>query len=227
MLRRSLSHGRPVRSASASASLKSADRGRDAREQVPAHPEPVEHLGSIEVGETFALDERARLGEQGEAALHVAVLGTRHRLAVQRTHLQLRRAGSEHRGQCPRVLLDRGVELVLLQQRVGAGEDRLRLRAVVGGDAARQEARVDPQAQREPLDRLRGRARLAALDLGDVLLREALAGEPGLGESRGDAQLAQALSEARPGGRAGGAHSCGARSHAGSACRTLDPNAIP
>ena len=42
------------------------DRGRDAREQVPADPQPVEHLGAVDVGEPVALDERARLGEQRE-----------------------------------------------------------------------------------------------------------------------------------------------------------------
>ena len=87
------------------------------------------------------------------------------------------------------------VERVLLEQRIGAGEDRLGLRALVGGDAAREEAGVDPQPQREPLDRLRRRARLAALDLRDVLLREAVAGELGLRQPCGDAQLAQALTE--------------------------------
>ena len=38
--------------------------------------------------------------------------------------------------------------------------------------------------------------RLAALDLADVLLREAVAGEIGLRQAGGDAQLAQALAEA-------------------------------
>ena len=161
----------------------------------------------------FALDESARLREQGEPALDVAVLGARHRFAVQRAHPQLGRARSEHGRQGTRVLVDRVVELVLLEERLGAGENRLGLRAVVGRDAAREETCIDSQPKREPLDRLRGRARLAALDLGDVLLREAVAGEPGLREPGGHTKLAQAFAEARRPGRSGRAHSCGARSH--------------
>ena len=128
--------------------------------------------------------------------------------------MQLRCARPEDGRQGQRVLLDRRSELVVLEQRVGAGEDRLRLRAVVRGDAARQEARIDPQSKREPLHRLRRRARLATLDLGDVLLREALAGEAGLRQPCGHPELAQALAEARrPGRPRRGTRSCGARSH--------------
>ena len=87
-------------------------------------------------------------------------------------------------GKRPRVLGDRVVEDVLAEQRVGPGEDRLGLGAVVGGDAAREEAGVDAEAQGEPVDRLAGRARLAALDLRDVLLREAVAGQLGLRQAR-------------------------------------------
>ena len=141
-------------------------------------------------------DERARVAEQRERALDVAGLGARHRLAVQRAHLQLDGAGAEHGRQRLRVLADRVVERVLLEQRVGAREDRLGLRALVGGDAAREEAGVDPEAQREPVDRLGGRARLAALDLRDVLLREPVARDVGLRQAGGDAQLAQALTQA-------------------------------
>ena len=152
----------------------------------------------------------------------------RHRLAGQRAHLQLRRAGAEHGGQRARVLVDRGVELVLLEQRLGTREDRLRLRALVGRDAAREEAGVDAEAQREPLDRVRRRARLAALDLRDVLLREAVAGEVGLRQPGGDAQLAQALAEARPARALCVVLTRAARGViAHSACRTLHPNAIP
>ena len=228
MFRRSWSDGSSRALGERERLVEEPDRGRDARQQVPAHPQPVEHLGAVDVGEAFALDERARLGEQGEPALDVAVLGARHRLAVQRAHAQLGRARPQHGRQRPRVLLDRRVELVLLEQRLGAREDRLGLRAVVGRDAAREEAGVDPQAKREPLDGLRRRARLAPLDLRDVLLREAVAGELGLRQPGGHAQLAQALAEARRTGRSG---RCSLvrreESYAGSACRTLDRIAIP
>src|SRR5581483_383633 len=123
------------------------------------------------------------------------------------------------------------VETVLLRKRVRLGEDRLGLRAVVGGDAAREEARVDAEAQREPVDRLGRRARLAALDLRDVLLAEPVAREIRLREAGRHPKLAQALAEPRNAGcgnRAGGARSCGARSHrVRAACRILDGSAIP
>ena len=48
---------------------------------------------------------------------------------------------------------------------------------------------------REPLDRLLRRPGLAALDLADVFLREAVAGEVCLRQSGVDAQRAQALTE--------------------------------
>ena len=120
----------------------------------------------------------------------------RHRLAVQRANPKLGGAGPEHGRQRPRVLGDRLVEPVLLRKRVGAGQDRLGLRPLVRGDAARQEAGVDAQTQRQPLDRVRRRARLPALDLRDVLLREPVAGEVGLRQPGGDAQLAQPLADA-------------------------------
>ena len=59
------------------------------------------------------------------------------------------------------------------------------------------EARVAVEALRQPLDRLRGRPGLPALDLADVLLREAVARELALRHPRGDAELAEALAEAQ------------------------------
>ena len=176
--------------------VEKTDRGRDARKHVPAHPQAVQHLGAVDVGKLLAFDERARVAEQRERALDVARLGAGHRLAVQRAHLQLARARAEHRRQGLRVLADRVAERVLLEQRVGARQDRLGLRPLVGGDAAREEPRVDAQPEGEPVDRLGGRARLAALDLRDVLLREPLARDVRLRQAGGDAQLAQALAEA-------------------------------
>ena len=130
--------------------------------------------------------------------------------------MQLDRARREDGGQRVHVLLDRVCELVVLHEPVGPCEDRLGLRALVGGDTALQEARVDAEAQREPFDRVGGRARLPALDLGDVLLREPVAGEVGLRQAGGDAKLAQALTEARRLRRGGSPvrdPACGARSH--------------
>ena len=55
---------------------------------------------------------------------------------------------------------------------------------------------VDAEALREPRDRVGGRARLASLDLADVLLREPRARKLGLREPGGDAQCAHALADA-------------------------------
>ena len=83
-----------------------------------------------------------------------------------------------------------------LGERLGPGEQRLDAIAVVDGDAVEQELRVDGEPLRQPGDRLVGRPRLAALDLADVLLREAVAGERGLRQAGGDAQRADALADA-------------------------------
>ena len=140
-------------------------------------------------------------------------LGARDRLAVQRAHTQLRCARAQHSRQRPREFVDRRDELMLLEHRLGTGQDRLRLGSVVRRDAAREETGVDPEPKRQPLDRLRRGARLAPLDLGDVLLGEAVAREPRLRKPCCNAQLAQAFADARRAGGAGRAHSCGARSH--------------
>ena len=84
-----------------------------------------------------------------------------------------------------------------LVQRLGAREGSFEPRALVGRDAVREEAGVDSEAVGEPFDRALGRARLAALDLRDVLLREAVAGEVALRQPRCDAELAEPFSEAK------------------------------
>ena len=79
--------------------------------------------------------------------------------------------------------LGRLVVAMRFGQRLGPGEQRLDPAAQVGRDAAAEEAGVDAEPGREPRDRLVGRARLPALDLADVLLREPVAGELGLGQA--------------------------------------------
>src|SRR5207253_2820756 len=87
--------------------------------------------------------------------------------------------------------------LLRLVQRLGAREGSFEPGALVGRDAAGEEAGVDSEAVGEPSDRSLGRARLAALDLRDVLLREALAGELALRQPSGDAKLAEPFPEAK------------------------------
>jgi hypothetical protein len=94
---------------------------------------------------------------------------------------------------------------VRLDERLGTSQGRLDAAALVGRDAVGQVAGIDVESAREPRDRLAGRAGLAALDLADVLLRESIARELALRQARGDAQLAQALRDARPARRTTGA----------------------
>src|SRR5207248_199500 len=109
--------------------------------------------------------------------------------------------------------------LVLIEERVGPGQGGLGLRTLIRRDAARKEPGVDAEAHRKPLDRLRGRARLATLDLRDVLLREAIAREIGLRQAGRHAQLAQPFADPLPAQSAAldGAGirgpSCGASTH--------------
>ena len=70
-----------------------------------------------------------------------------------------------------------------------SGESSLEAPPLVGGDAVGEEARVAAELRGEPLDRLDGRTRLAALDLRDVFLGEPLAGELALGQPGGNAKL--------------------------------------
>ena len=116
-------------------------------------------------------------------------------LAGEETGLELGGAGRGHVGADLLELGDGLLVAVCLDERLGAGQRRLDAAALVGRDAVRQITGVDVESAREPGDRLAGRAGLAALDLADVLLREPIARELALGQARGDAQLAQALTE--------------------------------
>ena len=89
-------------------------------------------------------------------------------------------------------------------QSLGPSERALEPAALVGRNAVREEARVDAEPRREPLDGLARRPGLAALDLRDVLLREALAGELALGQPGGDPQLTEPLTDPKA-ARSGGA----------------------
>src|SRR5829696_1187784 len=156
------------------------DRGRDARKQVPADAEAEEDVGAVDVRELGALRIAARVVEQLQRGPNLACVGTGPGLAAEDPDVQLDGAGSEHSRKRLRVLLDGGGVLLVGRQRVGAGENGLGARTAVGRDAAREKRRIDAQARREPLDGLRRRTRLPALDLRDVLLRETVAREVGL-----------------------------------------------
>src|SRR5205807_8084606 len=78
-----------------------------------------------------------------------------------------------------------------------ARRHRLDAAPLVGRDAVLEKVGVDPEPLPQPLDRLARRTRLAALDLADVFLAEAVAGQLGLRQSGRDTELAQALAQAR------------------------------
>jgi hypothetical protein len=125
----------------------------------------------------------------------VADAHLREPAADERPHLQLGHPGGAGRGG-QRLEGLGGLLALRLVQRLRPGEGSLELGALVGGDAAREEAGVDSEAVGEPFDRPRGRARLAALDLGDVLLGETVARELALRQTRGDAELTEPFPEA-------------------------------
>ena len=103
--------------------------------------------------------------------------------------------------------------LLRLVKRLGATEGAFEPGALVGGETVREETGVDAEAIGKPLDRLGRRARLAALDLGDVLLGEPIAGELALRQARGDAELAEPVPEADPSGVGSTSCAAGGLSH--------------
>ena len=116
-------------------------------------------------------------------------------LAGQEAGLQLRGAG---RGDCGADVLELGDGLLVamcFDESLRARERCLDAAALVGRDAVGEIPRVDFEPAGEPRDRLSGRARLAALDLAHVLLREPIARELALRQARGNAELAQSLTE--------------------------------
>src|SRR5262249_56692765 len=97
---------------------------------------------------------------------------------------------------------------------VGAREQRVDATPLVGGDPPLEETGVGAELCRQPLDRLARGPGLPALDLADVLLREAVAGELGLGQAGRHTKLAHALAQAVAWGRAA-AGIAGQAGHAG------------
>src|SRR5207248_2841937 len=141
------------------------------------------------------LDEFTRAREALERRAEISEPRVRTCRAVERANLELRQArragGDEQRIE----LLLRLVVTAGLEQGLGARERRVEAAAPVGRDAVGQEAGIDPEPLGEPVDRLARGTGLAALDLADVLLREALPGQVALRHRRCDAQLAQPLPE--------------------------------
>src|SRR5439155_23078941 len=175
-------------------------RRGDARKLEAAGTEPVEDLRPVEVRELLVLDDASRAREQVQRLAELALLHAGPGLAGEAARLEL---GSTGRGDGRSNLLELAHRLLVavgLDERLGTGERGLDPAALVGGDAVREIAGVDVEPAGKPGDRIARRARLPALDLADVLLREALAGELALGQTRCDTQLTQALPEPEGGG---------------------------
>ena len=100
---------------------------------------------------------------------------------------------------------DRLVVVARLVQRLRAGERTLEPAVLLGRNATRQEACIDAEPRGEPLDRLARRPRLAALDLGEVLLREPVARELALRQTCGGREARRSRSPRRALGPAGDA----------------------
>ena len=147
------------------------------------------------------LGELAGDEEELDCLAHLAFLGARPGLAGEGADLELCRSGGADVAPGGGEELGRLQRAVRLGQRLGADEERLDPAAQVGRHAAAEERGVDAELRREPRDRLGGRARLAALDLADVLLREAIARDLGLRQPGSEAQRPQPLADAR--GRGG------------------------
>src|SRR4029077_19869631 len=176
--------------------VEEGEGGLGAVELIAAAPEPEEHVGPLHVREGLGLADRTRLVEQDDGATVVADAHLRQPAPDQRPNLKLRHAGRA-RGRGQRIEGLRGLLVLLrLVQRLRPAQGSLEPRALVCGDAAREEAGIHTEALGEPIDRLRGRARLATLDLGDILLRAAIARELSLRQAGGDAQLAEPFTEA-------------------------------
>src|SRR5207247_11384589 len=105
-------------------------------------------------------------------------------------------AGGQNGGAGVFELVDRLVVPVGVRERFGPCQHPLDAAPLVGGDPALEEAGVCAELRGEPLDRLARGTGLSALDLADVLLREALAGEIALSQPRADAQLTEAFAQA-------------------------------
>ena len=89
------------------------------------------------------------------------------------------------------------VEVLALDRRLGPGHRGLDLGVLVPRLAGLEVRGVHAEPLGDPREGLRRRPRLPALDLADVLLREAVAREIRLRQARSDAQLAKPGPETR------------------------------
>jgi hypothetical protein len=173
-------------------------RGRDRRQPVPGLADVEEDVGAVDVGERVAFGEVVRRLEQLQRLVEPPELGACGRSREQRPELEVRIL-DRARLLGPVELGDRLVELPRGNRGLGA-RDQARLPLVL----RRRQSGLDVPARDlqpvgEPLERRFVRANPAALDLADVLLREAPEAELGLRQASRNAQLSDALTKRRRG----------------------------
>ena len=98
--------------------------------------------------------------------------------------MEVERPGSRDRGGGLTECTDRLAVFTATDVRFGAGNDRLGAVALLARNTALEKFEFDAEPGRQPCDRLVGGTGLATFYLGDVLLRESVAGELGLREVR-------------------------------------------
>jgi hypothetical protein len=172
------------------------DRRRDARELVAAHAEPEDDIRTIDVGELCPLGQPARLLQELDRLANLTGLLEGPRLAGKGANQKRSRAGLLDGGSHRAEGLDRLRVLVCGRQRLCSLELRFDLRPLLRRHTGREVRRIDTELVGQPRDRRLRRAGLAALDLADVLLREAIARELCLRQPRGHAEQTDALAEA-------------------------------
>ncbi len=174
-------------------------RRRDRRELVAAAGQPVEDLGAVEIAEPRLLDRLARRLEQRERRPNVTEIHPRPRLGERRADAELVARALEAGEEADRLLVARG-----LDRGLGLRDHALRAKTLAFRDSGLEELAVDAELDSQPLERLGGRPRLAALDLADVLLRAAVAGELRLGQAARSPQATDAVAQSRCGARVDG-----------------------
>ena len=165
-----------------------------------------------------------RRHQQVECRPHVAGAHERSGLSDERLHLQLRHSRGADLGTDGAEHLEGLVGLIRKRQRLGTCQRRLGLPARVRRNTDSEVVAVDSEPLREPDDRVTGRARLPALDLAHVLLREAVAASP-LRQPGREPQRPQPVAESEAG--TARVCSCGGR-HGFHSQRDLGPGtALP
>src|SRR4029450_9576751 len=118
----------------------------DARQLVAAHTDAEEDIRAIDVGERRALRQLTGAMEERERVPDLALLLERPRFTGEDPHLE--RCGARALGGRPRIAerLDRLRVVMRLGQGLRTGDQRLRLRPLLGRDAGGEERRVDAEA---------------------------------------------------------------------------------